>query len=352
MNVAAWLRGLGLDQYGEAFARNGVDGEVLPLLRAEDLRELGVAAVGHRRKLLDALTRLRSTRRGAGAAPAVTKLEDGRAAPVGERRQLTVMFVDLIGFTELSVRLDPEELREVLRTYQPPWRPRSRASAAWSRVSSATACWPISASRRPTRTMPNGPCAPGSRIVEAARRCGPRTAGRCASRVGIATGLVVVGDLIGSGPAREQAAVGETPNLAARLQALAEPGTVVIADRTRQLIGGLFDCVDLGCRPVSGFPGAAPGLAGDRPEPNRGSVRGTSGRRPMPLVGRDAATRLPARPLAAGQGAPARWSCWPESPASASRASCRRWSIGCRGSRMCGSTAGARRFMRAARSIR
>ena len=165
MNVAAWLASLGLETYIETFAAHGVDGEVLPLLRAEDLRDLGIAAVGHRRKMLAALTRLRESAGLWRAGAPVTGLPaDASVVAVGERRQLTVMFVDLLGFTELSVRLDPEELREVLRAYQQavaaevaPFR------RAWWPGSWATACWPISASRGRTKTMPSEPFAPGSR---------------------------------------------------------------------------------------------------------------------------------------------------------------------------------------------
>ena len=106
MDVGAWLRGLGLGQYEQAFRDNEVDAEVLPRLTAEDLKEIGVAAVGHRRKLLDAIARLSEP-----AKPAPSPSQ-------AERRQLTVMFVDLVGSTALSARLDPEEMRELLRAYQ------------------------------------------------------------------------------------------------------------------------------------------------------------------------------------------------------------------------------------------
>src|SRR5215831_5762486 len=114
MNVAAWLQGLGLGRYVPAFRDNEIDWEVLPKLTSEDLREIGVAAIGHRRKLLDAIASL-----GAKApAAAVTAAPSDAPAPVeAERRQLTVMFCDLVGSTELSARLDPEDLREVISRY-------------------------------------------------------------------------------------------------------------------------------------------------------------------------------------------------------------------------------------------
>src|SRR4029077_14255358 len=120
MDVVAWLRGLGLDQYAPAFRDNDVDGEVLPELTSDDLISIGVTSVGHRRKLLTAIASL------GAAPPAATVMEAPRDAPASvppgvdsaERRQLTVMFCDLVGSTALSARLDPEDLREVIGAYQ------------------------------------------------------------------------------------------------------------------------------------------------------------------------------------------------------------------------------------------
>src|SRR5215472_15613235 len=114
MDIAAWLQDLGLERYGSAFRDNEIDWEVLPKLTSEDLREIGVAAIGHRRKLLDAIAAL-----GAKApAAAVTAAPSDAPAPVeAERRQLTVMFCDLVGSTALASRLDPEDLREVIGAY-------------------------------------------------------------------------------------------------------------------------------------------------------------------------------------------------------------------------------------------
>src|SRR6516225_11881361 len=116
MDIAEWLRGLGLEQYASAFRDNDIDGEVLRRLAAEDLRDLGVTSVGHRRRLLDAIAALKDTQPAAETSLApVTAANVSRAA---ERRQLTVMFCDLVGSTALSVRFDPEELREEIRAYQ------------------------------------------------------------------------------------------------------------------------------------------------------------------------------------------------------------------------------------------
>src|SRR5215470_4480800 len=115
MDVAAWLRGLGLQQYAPAFRDNDVDSEVLPQLTADDLISIGVTSVGHRRKLLAAIASLGAA--GPAAAATVAPRETPALADA-ERRQLTVMFCDLVGSTALSVRFDPEELREEIRTYQ------------------------------------------------------------------------------------------------------------------------------------------------------------------------------------------------------------------------------------------
>ncbi len=301
MNVAAWLASLGLETYSEAFAAHGVDGEVLPLLCAEDLRDLGVAAVGHRRKMLAALTRLRESEGLWRAGGPVTGLPaDASVVAVGERRQLTVMFVDLLGFTELSVRLDPEELREVLRVYQQAVAVEvARFDGIVSRFLGdgvlAYFGFPRAHEDDPERAV----CA-GLAVIDAAQRVRTADGLPLRVRVGIATGLVVVGDLIGSGPSCEHAAVGATPNLAARLQAMAEPGSVVISDRTRQLIGGLFDCADLGRRPVQGFqePLQAWRVIGRSRAEGRFEARQVGA--PMPLVGRE---RELARLLALWQSA-------------------------------------------------
>ena len=124
--------------------------------------------------------------------------------------------------------------------------------------------------------MPSGRCAPGSRWSTAVGELATPAGEPLAARVGIATGLVVVGELIGEGAAQEQAVVGETPNLAARLQALAEPGSVVISQATRRLVGGLFELDDLGPQRAQGLRRAARGLAGRRRGPGRGPLRGAA----------------------------------------------------------------------------
>ena len=194
------------------------------------------------------------------------------APPVreAERRQLTVVFIDLVGSTELSQRFDPEEMRDVIRAYQ------SAVSAEIARYEGHVA-----------KLMGDGVLAyfgwPRAHEDDAERQCAPAWRQRrrplslttpagepLAARIGIATGLVVVGDLVGEGSAREEAVVGETPNLAARLQGLAEPNTVVIAAGTHRLVVGLFDMIDLGLQQLKGFAAPVSRLAHHR----RGRYRG------------------------------------------------------------------------------
>ena len=278
MDAGTWLRGLGLGQYEQAFRDNDIDAALLPTLTADDLYELGVASLGHRKRLLTAIGELR----GAGQ-PQLSTL----AVPQAERRQLTVMFVDLVGSTMLSSHLDPEDMREVLHAYQ------NTVTGEITRIEGHVA-----------KLMGDGvlayfgwPCADeddaehavqaGLAIVEAVSRLSTPMEEPLAARVGIATGLVVVGDLIGAGAAREEAVVGETPNLAARLQEKAAPGSVVIAAGTRRLLGEMFELRALGPTQLKGYadPVSSFQVVGEHPTGSRFEARRTG--RPLPMVGRD-----------------------------------------------------------------
>ena len=249
MDVAAWLRGLGLERYEQAFLDNEIDEGVLPSLTAEDLKDLGVALVGHRRRLLDAVAAL------GAASPAATVTAAPSASPAppadAERRQLTVMFCDLVGSTALSTRHDPEDLRELIGDYH-----RAVAETV-GRFDGFVAKYmgdgvliyfgyPQAHEDDAERAM-----RAGLAVIEAVGHLSGRE--DLSVRLGIATGLVVVGDLIGEGAAQERGVVGETPNLAARLQALAPPNALVIGEATRRQIGGLFDLEDLGPQALAGF---------------------------------------------------------------------------------------------------
>jgi len=249
MELGRWLRSLGLEQYEAIFRENAVDETVLSDLTDQDLEKLGVL-LGHRRKLLRAITSLEKTAENLPAVPAAA------ASPVqdsAERRQVTVMFSDLVGSTALSARMDPEDLREIISAYQ------KCVAEIVCRFDGFVA-----------RYMGDGVLAyfgypqahedDAERAVRAGLELIPAVVGirlhpSLRIRVGIATGLVVVGDLIGSGDTQERSMVGNTPNLAARLQGIADPDMVVICDSTRRILGSLFELGDLGPRDVKGIAG-------------------------------------------------------------------------------------------------
>ena len=248
MDVVAWLRGLGLEQYAAAFRDNDVDAEVLPELTADDLISIGVTSVGHRRKLLAAIASF-------GAAiplrPAPPAPRDPPTPPDAERRQLTVMFCDLIGSTALSRRLDPEDLREVIGVYHRCVAEAVRRFGGFVAKYMGDGVLIYFGYPQAHEDDAERAVRAGLALVDAVGAL--EAPERLRLRIGIATGLVVVGDLIGVGSAQEQAIVGETPNLAARLEALAAPDAIVIAGATRRLLGNLFALRDLGRHEVKGF---------------------------------------------------------------------------------------------------
>ena len=287
MDIAAWIRELGLDQYERAFLDNAIDAEVLPTLTADDLKDIGVTVVGHRRKLLNAIATLREPERLAGGEDVSPSALSADRRGEAERRQLTVLFCDLVGSTALSVRLDPEEMQEVLRSYQ------NAVAGEVTRFEGHVAKfmgdgvlayfgWPRAHEDEAERAV-----RAGLAIAKAVSQLSTPAGESLSARVGIASGLVVVGDLVGEGAAREEAVVGETPNLAARLQEAATLGAVVIADGTRRLLGELFELRELGptrlkgfAHPVSGFEILGERVTGSRFEARRSG-------RPLPMVGRD-----------------------------------------------------------------
>jgi class 3 adenylate cyclase/tetratricopeptide (TPR) repeat protein len=285
IEITDWLRKLGLEQYAPAFRDNAIDSKVLPRLTAEDLKELGVTMVGHRRRLLDAIAAL------SDVTPAAVVQLTSRAASESvdaERRQVTVMFCDLVGSTALSTQFDPEDLKEVIGSYQ---RAVTEAVTGFDGfVAKYMGDGVLVYFGYPQAHEDDAERAvrAGLRAIEAVGRLGPV---KLEVRIGIASGSVVVGDLIGKGSSQEQSIVGETPNLAARLQALAQPGALVIAASTRQQIGGLFDLEDLGRKQLAGFdePQLAWSVLDESPEVGRFAAL-RSGR--SPLVGRDEEVEL------------------------------------------------------------
>ena len=256
MDIVVWLRSLGLGKYEAAFRENEIDETVLPSLTHETLKELGVTAVGHRLKLLDAIAALRAEASAKASSVEAATTSSTPNAPLedrAERRQVTVMFSDLVGSTALSARMDPEDLREVISAYQ------KGVAAAVQRFGGFVAKYMgdgvLVYFGYPQAHEDDAERAVRAGLELVAAVSSLKTHASLQTRIGIATGLVVVGDLIGSAEARERAIVGETPNLAARLQGVAEPDSVVIADSTRKLVGNLFELEDLGAKNLKGVEG-------------------------------------------------------------------------------------------------
>jgi class 3 adenylate cyclase/predicted ATPase len=283
MDIGDWLRSLGLGEYEAIFRENKIDGAVLPKLTADDLKELGVRALGDRRKLLDGIAGLDAYPHRV-TAPA-TALTDSLPREAAERRQVTLMFSDLVSSTALSARMDPEDLREVITAYQ------KRVAETVQRFGGFVAKYlgdgvlvyfgyPQAHEDDAERAVRAGLdliTAVGSLKVRAPLE----------TRIGIATGMVVIGDLIGSGSAQEQAVVGETPNLAARLQAIAEPNMVVIAESTRRLLGNLFELKELGAQDLKGMTGPVSAWAALRPGAVESRFEALHGSGLTNLVGRE-----------------------------------------------------------------
>ena len=235
--------------------------QLLERLTNDDLKDIGVASFGHRKKLLEAIAALVAApeaRSPIPIAPMEPKTQD-----TAERRQVTVMFSDLVGSTALSARMDPEDLREVISAYQKCVAETVRRFDGF--VAKYMGDGVLVYFGYPQAHEDDAERAVRAGLELIAAVAGLKTRAPLQTRVGIATGLVVVGDLIGSGDAQERGIVGETPNLAARLQALAEPNMVVIAEDTRKLLGNLFELQDLGARDVKGVSGQVRAWAALRP---------------------------------------------------------------------------------------
>ena len=245
--IAEWLASIGLGEYAQRFGENAIDLSVVRDLTEQDLKDLGVL-LGHRRKMLRAISELK-------AGILVTPQTRTRLLPrdAAERRQLTLMFCDLVGSSALSVRLDPEDLRAVIAAYHDCIaKIIGKNDGVIVKYLGdgvlASFGYPVAHeddAEQATRT--------GLALVEAVATLPTDIGEKLQVRVGIATGTVVVGDLIGEGAAKEQAVIGETPNLAARLQMLAEPGTVVISESTQRLTDGHFEYRNLGPITLKGW---------------------------------------------------------------------------------------------------
>jgi predicted ATPase/class 3 adenylate cyclase len=253
LDVGAWLEELGLAQYRALFADQAIDSDVLPDLTDDDLERLGVP-LGHRKRLIKAIDELLGREAAGQQAP----IKQARTRQDAERRQLTVLICDMVDSTPLAARLDPEELRKVMGIY---------LDACVSAVTSvggfiarytgdgivAYFGYPAAledAAERAVRA--------GLEISQTIPNLAPLPDVTLHVRTGIATGLVVVGDLLGEGAAREESVVGETPVLASRLQNFAPPDGVAIAGSTRRLVDGMFELEFLGMQDLKGLPGVRP----------------------------------------------------------------------------------------------
>ena len=253
MDVVVWLRSLGLGKYEATFRENEIDETVLPNLTAEDLKDLGVGIVGHRRKILNAIVALRVDESAKASSATVVPKTGTIAEDRAERRQVTVMFSDLVGSTALSARMDPEDLREVISAYQESVAETIRRFGGFVAQYMGDGALVYFGYPQAHEDDAERAVRAGLELVAAVSDL--KTHAALQTRVGIATGLVVVGDLMGSGEAQEHGIVGETPNLAARLQGIAKPNMVVIAEGTRKLLGNLFDLQNLGAKDLKGIAG-------------------------------------------------------------------------------------------------
>jgi class 3 adenylate cyclase len=279
--VERWLDGLGLSRYAGVFADNEISYDALPHLTQDDLRELGLP-MGPRRIVAAAIAALARPAVEAAAAP-----EDAGPHSAGERRHLTVLFCDLMGSTELSTRLDPEDMRAILRRYQ---EACSQVIARYDGYVAKFMGDGIYVYFGYPRAHEDDAVRAVHAAIDLVAKVGALDTGNRADlavRIGIATGPVVVGDLLGQGASQEAAVTGETPNLAGRLQALAGANAVVISEATWRLAGGTFECADLGGHALKGFAGPVKAYAvrGLRPAESRFEATRTASI--TELIGRD-----------------------------------------------------------------
>jgi class 3 adenylate cyclase/predicted ATPase len=278
--IADWVEKLAMSEYAERFAESDIDTSVLRDLTDQDLKELGVS-LGHRRKMLRAIAELI----GAVQAPPQPALTEPKPQDTAERRQVTVMFSDLVGSTALSARMDPEDLREVISAYQKCVAETVQRFGGFVAKYMGDGVLVYFGYPQAHEDDAERAVRAGLELIKAVG--GLKSSAPLQTRVGIATGLVVVGDLVGTGEAQERGIIGETPNLAARLQGLAEPNTVIIAESTRKLLGNLFDLQDLGGQDLKGIAGLVRAWAALRPASVEGRFEALHATGLTALVGRE-----------------------------------------------------------------
>ena len=279
--IADWLEKLGLVRVRPALCRERHRCLGLRHLTDQDLKDIGVL-LGHRRKMLRPSASLPAPLRQHLQPPPAT---EPKPQDTAERRQVTVMFSDLVGSTALSARMDPEDLREVISAYQKCVAETVRRFGGF--VAKYMGDGVLVYFGYPQAHEDDAERAVRAGLELIAAVTGLKTRAPLQTRVGIATGLVVVGDLIGSGEAQERGIVGETPNLAARLQGIAEPNMVVIAEGTRKLLGNLFELEDLGAKDLKGIAGPVRAWAALRASSVEGRFEALHATGLTALVGRE-----------------------------------------------------------------
>jgi class 3 adenylate cyclase/predicted ATPase len=279
LDIDGWLRRIGLEQYAQTFRDNAIDADVLCDLTDEHLRELGLP-LGARLKLLRAVAAL-----SIGQTPVSPEITPPAPRTDAERRQVTVMFSDLVGSTALSARMDPEDLREVISAYQKCVTETVRRFGGFVAKYMGDGVLVYFGYPQAHEDDAERAVRAGLELIAAVSSI--KSNAPLQTRVGIATGLVVVGDLVGSGEAQERGIIGETPNLAARLQGIAEPNTVVIAETTRKLLGNLFELEDLGAKDLKGIAGPVRTWAALRASSAEGRFEALHGTGLTALVGRE-----------------------------------------------------------------
>ena len=275
-DVADWLRGLGLERFAPVFAKQEIELSVLPDLTEIDLRDLGIP-MGPRKRILKAIADLRQ-----GDAVS-SRVPSGQPAERAERRHVTVMFCDLIGSTALSVQFDPEDLREVIHAFQ--LAVREEVARFGGFVASYMGDGALIYFGYPEAHEDDAERAVLTSLALVERIARLETHAKLQVRIGIATGLVVVGDLVAN-EGQKRGAIGETPNLAARMQELAPHNGIVIAGRTRRLLGNLFELRDLGAVAVKGFEKLVPVWQVLRPSAVESRFEAMRAGTLIPLIGR------------------------------------------------------------------
>jgi class 3 adenylate cyclase len=278
--VRKWLEAIDLAQYADAFEANDLDIDLLGQVDDQVLKDIGVSSAGHRLRIRNAIAKL-----GTPVKNESTHGPLGAGETSAERRQVTVMFADLVGSTALSTRMDPEDLREVISAYQKCVAETVQRFGGF--VAKYMGDGVLIYFGYPQAHEDDAERAVRAGLELVASVGALKTHSPLQTRVGIATGLVVVGDLIGSGASQEQAIVGDTPNLAARLQGIAEPNGVAIAESTRKLVGNLFELEDLGAKDLKGIAGPVRAWAALRASSAEGRFEAMHATGLTELVGRE-----------------------------------------------------------------